>query len=50
MYLNNYKHLLKQIAKKKVLKFIHMKKVFWGKKTYNAFLQLVHYIPFAPKS
>jgi hypothetical protein len=28
MYLKNYKHLLEQVAKKIVSKFIHMKKFF----------------------
>ncbi len=31
MYYDNYKHLLQQIAKTIVPKFIHMKKFFWGK-------------------
>jgi hypothetical protein len=37
MYLDNYKHLLWQVAKAIVPKFIHMKKLFLGKKTYNLF-------------
>jgi len=39
MYLDNYKHLLWQVAKTIVPKFIHMKKFFFIKKTYNPFLK-----------
>jgi hypothetical protein len=31
MYLDNYKHLLQQVSKTIVPKFIHMKKMFLGK-------------------
>jgi hypothetical protein len=49
-YVMYYKHLLYQIAKKIVPKFIHMKKKF-GKKDIQSFskvIMLVHYISFAP--
>jgi hypothetical protein len=38
MYLDNYKHLLQQVAKKIVSKFIHIYKDFFVKNTYNPFL------------
>ncbi len=39
MYLDNYKLLLLQVAQKNVQKFIHMKKMFLAKRTYNPFLR-----------
>jgi hypothetical protein len=39
MYLDNYKHLIQQIAKMIVPKFIHMKKNVLAKKTRSLFLQ-----------
>jgi hypothetical protein len=39
MYWENYKHLLEQIVKNIVPKFIRMKKKIIGKKTWNPFLK-----------
>jgi hypothetical protein len=51
MYLDNYKHLSQQVAKKIVPKFINMKKSFWDKdiQSYFTIIPLAHCIMFAPK-
>jgi len=39
MYWDNYKHYLEQFTKDFTQKFIHIKKLFLGKKTCNPYLK-----------
>jgi hypothetical protein len=50
MYWDNYKHLLQQIAKKLVPKFIRMKKLYRQKnmQSFSKVIMLAHCILFAP--